>query len=153
MLAIQYLEPGPHIEGIRPQAAAERLEEACRRLPLTDLILGWDLPQPLLEACASQAQKNGLRLWLWHPLFSAQGLARLLPGCQVLGLAGTPIGGAAPEFTFLCPNRVEVQAAVLERLERALDCGACQGVFLDRIRWPSAAGAASLGCFCPACRE
>jgi hypothetical protein len=60
-----------------------------------------------------------------------------------------------PEFTFVCPNRPAAAEAVLRRVDEIISNGDYDGVFLDRIRFPSPASnpAAALGCFCESCQE
>jgi len=60
-----------------------------------------------------------------------------------------------PEFTFVCPNRPAVREAALSHLYDVLQGDAYQGVFLDRIRYPSPAAdpARLLACFCDDCRR
>ena len=60
-----------------------------------------------------------------------------------------------PEFTFVCPNRTAAAEAVLRRVDEIISSGDYDGVFLDRIRFPSPASnpAAALGCFCESCQE
>jgi hypothetical protein len=60
-----------------------------------------------------------------------------------------------PEFTFICPNRPQVREAVLHHLDQVLRRGDYDGVFLDRIRYPSPAADPSrwLACFCEACQR
>jgi hypothetical protein len=59
------------------------------------------------------------------------------------------------EFTFMCPNRPAVRQAVLQRVEQLANSGRYDGLFLDRIRYPSPAAnpAAFLACFCPDCQQ
>ncbi len=151
----QYLEPGPYIAEITPQAAAQRLREALARLPLEGVILGWDLPEPLVEAVYNVAARAGCQLWLWHPLLTAQGAPPGWEDWRVIAANGRPAPAFndLPEFTFLCPRQPEVRAFALERLARALADERYTGVMLDRIRYPSPLHdlRALLGCFCPHC--
>lgn len=157
MLAVQYLEPGAHIAEISPAAAAAHLREACERIAIDCVIVGWELPQELVEACAREAQRAGARLYLWHPLLTGSAAVAPRPEWLTVGPGGERVPGfmGLAEFTFLCPNQAAVQEAVLNRLERSLQDGLYQGVFLDRIRWPSPSAdpLRYLACFCPDCRR
>ena len=156
IFAIQYLEDSPEIAGITPQAARSRLQDALDRLPITLVLLGWHLPAALLSACAEVCQRGGARLYRWHPLLTGDGTLMPRPEWQVIGLYGDPVPGfqGKPEFTFVCPNRPAVRDAVLSHLRDVLHDGRYQGVFLDRIRYPSpAAGPGALGCFCEDCHR
>jgi len=61
MIAVQYLEPGPETANISPAQAAERLQAAFDHLPIDLVILGWNLPPALLEACAQVTQQGHAR--------------------------------------------------------------------------------------------
>jgi hypothetical protein len=58
-------------------------------------------------------------------------------------------------FQFSCPNNPEVAAVTLHNVERILLEYAFDGVFLDKIRYPSPANglAEMMTCFCPYCQE
>ncbi len=94
-------------------------------------------------------------MWLWHPFLSGDG--QYMPSQDAaVGPRGAPVpppGGMA-EFTFDCAVRETGLSAALERLESALGRAAWDGVFLDKIRWPSPSAdpVLELACFCDACR-
>jgi len=119
-------------------------------------LLGWDLPTALAQVCRDLTQKAGAKLFLWHPLLTAND-AIPHPDWLTRGPSGEPMPGFQdmPEFTFLCPNHPEARAFVLRRLERLLDDGMYDGVFLDRIRYPSPAAHPDrrLACFCEHCHR
>ena len=152
----QFLEGGAASVDIRPDRAVACLRRAGDVLPLTDICLGWNLPQPLIEAVAREAGARGYTLWLWQPLLSGDG--RHVPAEDAtLGRHGSPLPwprGMA-EFGFDCPNRGHGLDRALGRLDVAIDRGAWDGVFLDKIRWPSPTRdpADDLACFCEDCRS
>ena len=156
MIAIQYLEPGPGITTINPAEARRKLRLAFERLPITAVLLGWRLPPDLLEACAEETQRHRAHLYLWQPVFAGDGVLLPEPGWQVTGLNDNRLAGfrGMPEFTFFCPNKPAARQAVLSHIETVLQTGAYQGIFLDRIRFPSPAADPTqlLACFCPDCR-
>ncbi len=152
-LAAQYLESRPR--GAGPAQARARLRQAFDRLPLEAILLGWDLPPALEEAVAAETRRAGARLFRWQPLLTGARRLDLPPEWAVLGPGGAPVpghGGLA-EFTFVCPNRPAVAEFVAERIETLAARGLFDGVFLDRIRFPSPAPdpTTRLGCFCRAC--
>lgn len=153
-IAAQYLEDSPQLAQLSPQAVRDHLREAAQRLPLAWLLLGWHLPQPLFDAVADEASRMGICLYRWHPLLSGDGVFLPRPEWQTLGLDGSPVAGfrGLPEFTFVCPNKPAVQEAVLTHLAESL-VSPYQGVFFDRIRFPSPAGnpISHLACFCADC--
>jgi len=154
--AVQYLEPNPETIALAPQAVGERLRAAFARLPISHVLLGWDLPTPLVQVCRDLTQKAGTKLFLWHPLLTANDA---IPNSDwyTRGPGREPVPGFQdmPEFTFLCPNQPAARAFVLRRLERSLDNGMYDGVFLDRIRYPSPTAHPDrrLACFCEHCRR
>jgi hypothetical protein len=156
-ISIQYLEGGTSAAEVSPQEARARLRAAFEELPLAMVLLGWDLPPRVVEACAQECALHTADLYLWQPLLTAHGPFQPDPAWNVVALDGSPAAGRAdkPEFTFVCPNRPEVRESVLQHLSAAVALGAYRGVFLDRIRFPSPAGepARQLGCFCSACRQ
>lgn len=153
-IAAQYLEDAPQLSEITPGAVRDRLRESCKRLPISMLLLGWNLPQPLFAAAAEEATRLGMRLYRWHPLLTGDGAFMPRPEWQVIGLDGNPVEGfrGMPEFTFVCPNKPAVQQAVSAHLEEILS-PPYDGIFLDRIRFPSPAEAplSHLACFCEDC--
>lgn len=152
----QYLEsynPQQHT----PERVRGRLCEAFSRLPLSILCTGWAIPPEIIEVCAQECSRAGAALYRWHPLLSGDGIFVPRAEWQTLNAGGQAVAGFRnlPEFTFVCPNRPSVYETVLEHLERSLRGGLYQGVFLDRIRFPSPAGdpVGELACFCPDCIE
>jgi hypothetical protein len=155
--AVQYLEDGPGVSGISPAEARAKLRAAAERLPISMVLLGWNVPPALRDACAEETRRAGAQLYRWHPLLTGDGVFSPRPEWRVIGLAGRSVSGFRdmPEFTFVCPNRPAARDAVLERLGRSLEGGVYEGVFLDRIRYPSPAGDPEerLGCFCGDCER
>ena len=157
ILTIQYLEDGPGARAIAAGDAAARLREAFARVPLTHVLLGWNLPGSIVSACRQETARAGARLYRWHPLLTGDGTLAPRREWQTVGLAGKAVPGFQdmPEFTFLCPNRPGVGEAGLAHLRRLCRTGWYEGVFLDRIRYPSPANdpGQALACFCSDCRR
>ena len=156
MLAIQYLEQSPELAGLEAEPVQSRLRDAFQRLPLDAVILGWSVPGALVDACASETAKTGARLYRWQPLLAGC-VPEIDPHWRVIGVNGEPVPGhqGLPEFTFVCPNNAAAVQAVLDQFTLALHSGPYQGVFLDRIRFPSPASdpLARMSCFCEACQQ
>ena len=157
MLAVQYLEPGPDVATRTGVDVRTRLHAAFERLPIAWVILGWDLPQELIEACAQETIRANAQLYLWHPLLTGHGTFEPRSEWQTVGLSSEPVPGynGLREFTFICPNRSAAAEAILEHVRRVARHSPYQGVFLDRIRYPSPAENPHrlLACFCPACQR
>jgi hypothetical protein len=156
-IIVQFLEGGPASIACPPAEARRILRDAFARLPIEAILLGWNLPPALTEACAEECRRAHAELYLWHPLLSGDGVFIPRPEWRTIGWHGTRIADprGRDEFTFVCPNRADARAEVLRHLEESLSAGFFQGVFLDRIRFPSPAGdfSKSLACFCDACAE
>lgn len=151
--AVQYLEYMP--QEATPAAVQERLRQACSRLPISMVLLGWELPVGIEQAVADEASRLNLRLFRWQAWLTGDSGTEFPPEWALCGLDDSDIPGhnGLPEFTFVCPNRSGVADFLSERLESIAAVGLYQGVFLDRMRFPSPAAdpATHLGCFCNTC--
>lgn len=156
MITIQYLEASPELRELDPADVVAQLHTACTLLPIDALLIGWDVPPLLLRACADEARRHQIPLYRWHPLLTSDGVLELRAEWMTIGAHGASVPGflGMPEFTFVCPNNPDARAAVLARLQDALQGGLYQGIFLDRMRWPSPAAdpIGALACFCAHCR-
>ncbi len=158
MLTVQYLEVPGSIPGISVDTVVDRLRRAADRLPFTHLLIGWNVPAPILEACRIEAERLGIRFLRWHPLLTAGAGSQQIPSdWRVVGVSGQRVPGFKnlPDFTFVCPNHPGVQEAVSRQIEALIKAGTYDGFFLDRIRYPSPAADLpnTLACFCDHCRR
>jgi hypothetical protein len=153
IFAAQYLETLPF--GITPTAARLHLREAFAHLPISMVLLGWNLPPQFEEDIANETVRQGARLYRWQPWLIDDARNNLPTEWAVIGPDGTPIPGYHndPAFTFICSNRKGVADFLEERMAGIAARGIFQGIFLDRIRFPSPADdpASHLGCFCKNC--
>ncbi len=156
LFAAQYLEyydPARHTA----ESVRAHLREVFAHLPLDILIIGWDLPAEIIAACADESNRHKAQLYRWQPLLTGDGTFMPRPEWQTIGATGEAVPGfkGLPEFTFVCPNRPAVQAALATHLQDVLREGLYQGIFLDRIRFPSPATDPlnELACFCPDCER
>ena len=154
-IAVQYLENVPGVTEISPGQARAKLRAAFDLLPISHLLLGWNLPRPLVDACREEARLHDAQFFLWHPLLTGDSLFFPKPEWRTIGLQGEPVPGfrGMPEFTFVCPNKPPVREAVLDHFRQVMGDGEYDGVFLDRMRFPSPAADPSrwLACFCDDC--
>jgi hypothetical protein len=148
---LEYFDPVVHT----PASVHERLRQAFARLPFEILIIGWDLPSEIIAICAKETARQNAKLYRWHPLLSGDGHFVPRPEWKTIGASGQPVNGfkGLDEFTFACPNNPQVREAVFEHLQAALSATHYDGLFLDRIRFPSPANdpLTELACFCPDC--
>ncbi len=154
-IAAQYLEYSP--PDVTPAQVRERLRQAFDLLPISIVILGWDLPPRLEDTVAEETSQHAAALYRWHPLLASDAGFALPIEWQTINLHGEPVPGfrGLPEFTFLCPNRADVQGWIAERIEIAAKRGIYQGFFFDRMRFPSPAENPErhLACFCKSCQR
>jgi len=157
MLAVQYLENGSYITGISPEQARARLGETFARLPIDYVILGWNLPKKFVEACAQESSRAGAKTFIWHPLLTGDSFNPVQPEWQTIGVNGERVPGFRdqPDFTFVCPNQPAAHEATLRRLRQVIWGRDYQGVFFDRIRYPSPVADPNrdLACFCSDCQR
>ena len=153
-ILVQFLEDSSVLKEITPQAARECLRQACALFPVSKLLLGWNIPRTLFDAVAEEASQLSVMLYRWQPLLTGDGTIFTPLEWQVVGVNGESVPGfrGLPEFTFMCPSKPAVQEAVSRRL-RDISIYPYQGVFLDRIRFPSPTGQPflHLACFCEDC--
>jgi len=154
-IAVQYLEYAPRDS--TPAKVRQRLRQAFELLPISIVILGWDLPPRLEEAVAEETARHNATLYRWHPLLASDAGFALPIEWQPINSRGEPVPGfkGLPEFTFICPNRTDVQEWIAERIEVAAQRGIYQGLFFDRMRFPSPAENPErhLACFCKYCQR
>jgi hypothetical protein len=155
ILAVQYLESEP--ANVAPDDVRLRLRQAFEALPISMILLGWHLSERLEGAVAEETARNGAMLYRWHPLLASDVGFHLPKEWRTVGLDENQLSGFQdmPEFTFVCPNRADVQDWIAERLESEALRGMYQGFFLDRMRFPSPAVGfpGTLACFCQTCRR
>ncbi|MBN2146844.1 MAG: hypothetical protein JW726_05625 [Anaerolineales bacterium] len=151
ILAAQYLESVP--SGLTPEQARSCLRHAFDILPLTHILLGWDVPPAIESVIADETARHSAKLYQWHPLLT--GDQESPPDWHTRNLHGEPIPGYnhLPEFTFLCPNHPAVVDFITARIEKVVQRRIYHGLFLDRIRFPSPTASPEdhLGCFCKHC--
>ncbi len=156
-VTVQLLEGSSSWSHVTPEEVKATLRKTGHILPLHRILVGWNLPQELLDACKEAAASLGAHLDLWQPLMTTDGTWSAEPSWRVVGPQGLPATAALglEEFSFLCPHHPDSRNAILEALNRAIQRFPFDGVFLDRIRFPSPAPHpfSDIGCFCSHCRE
>jgi hypothetical protein len=153
IFAVQYLES--HYPDATPVSVRHRLRQACERLPISLVLLGWELPPALEEAVAEETTRQHAQLFRWQPLLTGDAHTDIPIEWATHGPRGNSIPGhgGMSEFTFICPNRSAVADFLSERVESVAASGLFQGIFLDRIRFPSPSAdpLSNLACFCQHC--
>ena len=157
MITIQYLEPGPHIVEITPAQAGLKLKAAIDQIPIDCLLLGWDIPYQLEETCRNITSQEGIKHYRWQPLLTGDGTLYPENDFRTRNLWMRPLTGfrGLPEFTFICPNNPRAHTAILSHIIDLAQSGRYDGIFLDRMRYPSPAAdpVNMLSCFCEDCQK
>jgi hypothetical protein len=155
IITLQYLEDSPELLTLSPREVSDKLKFAFEAIPVTHLLIGWQLPGTLFDICQKESDHAGVKFIRWHPLLTGDGTFFPRSEWQVVGLDNHKVPGFQnmPEFTFVCPNHPDASGQILEHVQRIVDSGQYQGLFLDRIRFPSPAARPlqHLGCFCKHC--
>jgi hypothetical protein len=144
----------------RAIAAVDRVRSA---LELNLLIVGVDEVPELFRSLTDRAARPADEVFLWYNLLSD--IPGMLPSDLVVNWRGEPScgwGGWAERgsevretFRFACPNNPEVRRKTLSRLGELLGRYPFDGVFLDKMRFPSPANGMEevASCFCSHCRS
>ncbi len=142
------------------RSLTEKLSKA-KKAGLQKLII-WSVRPKYLSSLVLICRDVGISPHLWYPILAdtpvdfdtdAFKIVRTLDSGWSEILESQKAGGE--EFKFLCPNKVRQEEAFLSRFEEILGLADFDGVFLDRIRFPSPANGIGemLTCFCDTCKE
>ncbi len=118
------------------------------------VIAGLGAPREIYARLRKIVDGYGSKLYLWLPVFSE--LDDLTHWDELVDHEGRVFLKDHKEgFRFRCPNSDHNIDTILRECERRLAEGQFDGVFLDRVRYPSFQYGLNgvLGCFCDKCRE
>jgi hypothetical protein len=125
-------------------------------LPLDILIVGGRDSPDLFWALTGADRRLARQIFLWYNLLSDYpGMNESEGVVNVRGMTAPGWGGGEGEsFRFACPNHPQARRKTLHVLERMLDRYPFDGVFLDKLRFPSPANGPEglYTCFCDHCR-
>ena len=148
-------------EQLTPRSVAERLERVADEVALDILVVGWRERPELFRMLTARETRPAAEVFLWYPLlsdysgFESSHLVVTSNSTRSAGWAGYAGTGIAESFKQACPNNPDAIATALGRLEQCMTAYPFDGVFLDKIRFPSAANGLQdvFSCFCPFCVE
>lgn len=144
----------------RAASSTEVVDKVSRCLDVLDVekvIYGWSPDRNVNESLAKLLNARGAEQYIWLPVFSevqSQNASEAFAG--VSGGCGEAIHLCAGEtFDFVCQSsarNIENALIAFDALSKGLDV---DGVFIDRIRYASAANSvnALYGCWCERCQE
>ena len=151
-LAVQVFTGLPGGPGIDQPALRRRLERITEATAITVAMIGWN-PAAWPAAVADWLRDQGTAVYLWLPVFS--GWDDLSP---LVGPSGRPVAqpyrsAQGERFDFGCPANPDNVERIIERFDADYAGPVYDGVFLDKIRFPSFIdGLAPIQtCFCPHC--
>lgn len=109
----------------------------------------------------SRESRSSSEVFLWYPLlsdypgFDSAHLVVSSGFTTSRGWSGYEGTGIAETFKQACPNNPQAISTALARLEECMTAYPFDGVFLDKIRFPSAANGLQdvFSCFCPYCSK
>ncbi len=127
------------------------LSDLLCRLPAEAVIFGWHKDHMLNKEIVATIKRHQAKAFFWLPVFSENNFPKPFVSC---GGSRQNIGHGEESFSFCCvssPENIETTYQSFHSICQNLDL---DGVFLDRIRYPSPANGFSMfkGCFCDRCR-
>lgn len=141
----------------KDKIAWQQIKDKLPSAGLSGIIIGWSENSECYTEARKFANAIGAKLYLWLPVFSE--MKHFLSQSDFILLTGKPAKSIAfsddENFDFCCVSDTKNIDKLLEYYNNTFQKYGFDGVFLDRIRYPSfAAGIdAFLGCSCPSCRE
>ena len=162
VLATQLQTDPSFVEPSKINNVLSHVYQAAEVGKLDMLAVGGPEAPTLFETLTSQKQRALEQVYLWytvladHPTLQPAHIAINYRGNrlhrQIVAETQQPI---SEHFQFACPNHPGVKAHLLAHLDALLQRYDFDGVFLDKIRFPSPAnGLDGMGaCFCPHCQR
>ncbi len=142
-----------------------KLAKAKESLDLDALMVWPDLNRKNLDLVREICRDFKIKTYLWYPIL-ADILAFKIEQEQAVeifnGLYGygknscwDKLGEGEEDFIFLCPNDEENIREIFDQYQNKIKESGFDGVFLDRIRFPSPSNGfgALFSCFCKSCRN
>jgi hypothetical protein len=148
-------------EFLNYQHVRKHLQRMVHEVPLDILIVGWEEKNEIFEQLTSKVDHLANQIFLWYPFLSdypeiiPQHLVINIDDAKSKGWDGYGDTGIKESFKQACPNNPFAISTSLKQLERLLTKYEFDGVFIDKIRFPSMANGMQdvLTCFCPYCEE
>jgi hypothetical protein len=146
-------------ELLQPALVGDYLSKITAEVSLDILILGWDEKPELFKFLTSDKTRLSDQVFLWYPFlsdypeFSQQHLVENINAVKSKGWDGYDGTGINETFRQACPNNPDAVNTSLTHLKRLLSTYEFDGVFVDKIRFPSIANGLQdvFSCFCPYC--
>ena len=134
-------------------ALVRKIERIRQQSPATIAVMGIEAPTDVAASLIDLFHRDGTEVYMWVPTFSE--LDDVYPFHPLIDANGKAYleTGKIDTFHFRCPGCDDNGAAMEPVWTRLLDGQAYDGLFFDRIRYPSFQFGLSgvLSCFCPEC--
>ena len=162
-ISVQIFSGGFLNEAICFEAVEKKLKPLLSSLHINKLIMGWSFSKELYEKTAEFLAKHNTEFYLWFPVFSETGSVRSL--ASLVDIDGEKIqydnNNKNEDFSFCCPNDPANIEKILDIYEKEFASIPFNGIFLDKIRYPSFGQGSKSGdghrsvfsCFCNHCLE
>lgn len=153
---IQIYTGGVSGRNISIQQISQKLKE-LEDYRIDGIIVGWSLDQQIYRWLRTYTRKKGIELYLWFQVLAE--FKSLGDFTNVTDMDGKTLRSAVfdgdEEFSFYCPSHPDTLGSLRHIYEKYFSKIAFDGVFLDRIRFPSPAmdRNALFSCTCPFCMK
>ena len=146
---------------LAPAKVASDLARVTGEVPLDILAVGWTERPELFRMLTAPESRVSREVFFWYPLlsdypgFDPAHLVVNSRSARSAGWAGYEGTGIAETFRQACPNNPLTLETSLARLKEIMARYPFDGVFLDKIRFPSPANGLAdvFSCFCPHCMK
>jgi len=140
------------------RAIEKKLDQCLAALDVDRVIYGWSPDRAVNEAIVGYLHKRGIEKYLWLPIFCEihdAETAEAFAGVDGAGNHAIDDLCQGESFDFVCQSserNIQRAIGVYDELTRDLPV---EGVFIDRIRYASAANSVKdlYGCWCPRCAQ
>jgi hypothetical protein len=148
-------------EDLEPRRVARYVGAIAKEIALDVLVVGWKERPELYRMLTGPTTRLSREVFLWYPLlsdypgFDPSHLVVTSKASKSRGWGGYEGTGIAETFKQACPNNPSSISTSLARLEECMGAYPFDGVFIDKIRFPSMANGLQdvFSCFCPFCVE
>lgn len=133
----------------------EKIDQISSRVRVDGVLMGFCLDDSIYQKTLRLLHDKKIRLYLWFPVFSD--LDSLMEFAPLVDRRGDAVRDMAVEgtggFNFYCPSNRGNLANIRSVFEKHFAKIQFDGVFLDRVRYPSFSNGldAIFTCFCPDC--
>jgi len=135
-------------------ALKEKLSRIYQKAKIECVMIGWD-PTAEISELTSYLREHGTEVYLWLPVFSGWDGMPPLIGADGRTAAQEYSAEKGERFDFGCPADPNSVRHIKRIFETHYKSGAYDGIFMDKIRFPSFISGLQpvMTCFCQYCRK